>query len=129
MESKQASQVTWGLIVVTVGLILLAGQTDTGWQVNFGRLWPVVFFLIGVGKFLRQDVRTGVWFFCLGGIFLLHTYRVMTLNDSWPLFIVMAGLSMLFRDRKAEDWKVEKKVTFGVGPRPDSPTEGPRHDG
>jgi hypothetical protein len=42
---------------------------------------------------------------------------------------VMAGLSMLFRDRKAEDWKVEKKVTFGVGPRPDSTTEGPRHDG
>ena len=95
MESKQASQVTWGLVVIAVGLVLLAGQTETGWRLNFGRLWPVVFFLIGVGKFLAGNVRSGVWFFCLGGIFVMHTFRIMTLNNSWPLFIVLGGISML----------------------------------
>jgi hypothetical protein len=28
-------------------------------------------------------------------IFLLHTYGVLTLRDSWPLFIVATGASML----------------------------------
>ena len=109
MESRQASQVTGGLIVVAVGLILLAGQTETGWRINFGRLWPIVFFLIGVGKFVGRNARAGVWFFCLGGIFLLHTYRILTLNDSWPLFIVMAGVSMLFPQMDRDGRKMGAK--------------------
>jgi hypothetical protein len=43
----------------------------------------------------------GYWLLFLGGVFLLHTYRVLTLEQSWPLFIVMAGLSVIFgQDRQ-----------------------------
>ena len=31
MDSKQASQVTTGLVVVAIGLMLLAGQLDADW--------------------------------------------------------------------------------------------------
>lgn len=101
MDSKQASQVTWGLVVVAIGLILLAGQVESGWVINFGRLWPLIFVILGVGKLLGRDARGSVWFLFLGGIFLLHTYRVMPLSRSWPLFIVLAGISMLFPKREA----------------------------
>lgn len=92
---------TWGLVVVSLGLIMLAGQLDWGWSV--GRLWPVIFLVIGASKFLtpdRESWGSGVWFLFLGGIFLLHSFRIFTLNHSWPLFIVMAGLSMIFRPER-----------------------------
>ena len=98
MECKQASQITWGLVVVFIGLVMLAGQLDLGW--NFGRLWPVIFLVIGGSKFLTSDAESrgsGLWFLFLGGLFLLHTFKVFTLSHSWPLFIVVAGLSMIFR--------------------------------
>ena len=96
MKSKQASHMTMGLVVVAVGLIMLAGQLDWDW--NFGRLWPVILIVIGVGKFLTRSedsLASGVTFLFLGGIFLMHTFRIFTLSHSWPLFIVMGGLSMI----------------------------------
>jgi len=96
VKSKQASHMTMGLVVVAVGLIMLAGQLDWDW--NFGRLWPVILIVIGVGKFLSSDedsVPSGITFLFLGGIFLMHTFRIFTLSHSWPLFIVMGGLSMI----------------------------------
>jgi len=93
---------TMGLVVVAIGLIMLAGQLD--WHLNIGRLWPVIFVLIGVGKFASsdEDARgSGVFFLFLGAIFLMHTFRIFTLNHSWPLFIVLGGVSMIFhRDRR-----------------------------
>jgi len=96
VESKQASHLTMGLVVVVIGLIMLAGQLD--WNLHFGRLWPLILIVIGVGKLLSRaedSVPSGVMFLFLGGIFLLHTFRIFTLSHSWPLFIVMAGLSMI----------------------------------
>jgi hypothetical protein len=101
MDSKQASQVTTGLVVVTIGLMMLAGQFDSDWAMDFGRMWPLIFVLIGVGRLLTSDGRgSGAWFLFLAGIFFMHTYRILSLSRSWPLFIVLAGLSMLFPKRR-----------------------------
>lgn len=99
MDSKQASQVTTGMIVLAIGLMLLASQLDVGWAWDFGRLWPVVFLVLGAGRFLSSDGEgrgSGAWFLFLGAIFLLHTFRVLPLGQSWPLFVVAAGVSMIF---------------------------------
>jgi len=96
VNSKQASHMTMGLVIVAIGLILLVGQLD--WHWNFGRLWPVILIVVGVGKFLsnaEDSLASGFTFLFLGGIFLMHTFRIFTLGDSWPLFIVMAGISMI----------------------------------
>jgi hypothetical protein len=96
VNSKQASHMTVGLVIVAVGLIMLAGQLDLDWK--FGRLWPVILIVVGVGKFLSRSedaIASGFMFLFLGGIFLMHTFRIFTLGDSWPLFIVMAGISMI----------------------------------
>jgi len=105
MDSKQASQITTALVVVAVGLILLAGQFDTGWALDFGRLWPLIFVVFAIGKFLTRDWRGVVIFGFLSFIFLMHTHRVLTLHHSWPLFIVMGGVCLMFpqqRRRRSE---------------------------
>ena len=104
MEPRQASQVTFGLIVVSVGLMFLAGQFDSRWAVDFGRLWPMIFVILGVSRVLtRGGLPTAIWFFFLAAIFLLHTHRVLTLRESWPLFIVAAGVGMMFPHKKDND--------------------------
>jgi hypothetical protein len=98
MNSKHASQVTSGLVVVLVGLVLLAGQMGTG--LNFSRLWPFILIVLGTGRFLsvyKNGRRcNGGFLLFLGGLFLLHTFQIWSLRSSWPLFIVAAGVSMMF---------------------------------
>jgi hypothetical protein len=115
---------TTGVLVIAIGVLLLAGQLDAGW--HFGRLWPVILIVIGLGRYLSigEDGRrgSGFWLLLLGGIFLLNNFRILMLHDSWPLFIVAAGVSIILgRDR--ERWR------RGRGPEVIDPLKGgPRHD-
>jgi hypothetical protein len=98
VDSKQVSQLTTGLLVVMVGLILLGGQFRVGF--DFGRLWPLFLIVIGVSYFMRVNEDgtrgNGTWFLFLGVLFLLNNYRILRISDSWPLFIVFTGLAIMF---------------------------------
>ena len=110
MDSKQASQVTTGLLIITVGLVLLGGQLNMG--LNVGKLWPMVFVVLGAGQFVSrpswEGVKNGLWFWFLAAIFLLNNYRIVGLGDTWPLFIVAAGLGVLFG--RKESGPADKRV-------------------
>ena len=102
MDQKQASQMTTGLVVILVGLVLLAGQLRIG--LDLSRLWPFILIVLGVGRFLAIDKDgrrgNGGWLLFLGGLFVLHTFDIWTIRQSWPLFVVAGGVAMMFkRDR------------------------------
>jgi hypothetical protein len=97
MDNKPAS-LSMGVLFIAIGVILLAQQLRVG-GLDFGRLWPLVLIVIGAGQ-LSAPVepgqgRRGFGLVVLGTIMLLHTTRVLRLGDSWPLFIVAFGISML----------------------------------
>lgn len=110
VTTQRRSDYTFGLILILLGLLMLGDQLTVGLapfgvSLNFGRMWPVMLLAIGAMRFVsaRSDGRTGggYWLLFLGGLFLLHTYDILRLDDSWPLFIVAGGLSLLFgRDRQ-----------------------------
>jgi hypothetical protein len=106
VDNRQASQLTTGVLVIAIGVLLLAGQLDAGW--HFGRLWPVILIVVGLGRYLStgEDGRrgSGFWFLLVGGIFLLNNYRVLMLHDSWPIFIIAAGVLMIV-GRKNDRWR------------------------
>lgn len=94
-----------GVVLVAVGLLFLASNFDSLPDVDFGRLWPLILVVIGVGKLVSpgEDGRWGgVSLILMAGIFLAHNYRVLRLHDSWPLFIVLVGLSILFHARNCK---------------------------
>lgn len=98
MDRKSAKHVIWGLMLIGLGVALLARQMHLSWAPDLWRLWPVVFYAIGAARLstLRASgTAEGIWFLFLGTIFFLHTYEGLRLRDSWPLFIVAAGVSML----------------------------------
>lgn len=99
MRKDESSRLTFGLIFILIGLVLLAREFHVSWFSNIGRLWPVVFFLMAAGQLANTERRLqlarATWFIFLGSILLAHTYRVASLRDTWPLFIVAAGVSLL----------------------------------
>jgi hypothetical protein len=89
---------TTGLVLIAIGLVFLAGNLDLGIRLDIGRLWPLILIGIGGSKLLfpGDGVRaSGLPLLLIGSIFLAHNYRVISLRQSWPLFIVAAGLSVL----------------------------------
>lgn len=107
MAATRGSQIAPGLVLITVGLVLLAAKQHLIAPGYLGRLWPVVLLVLGVGRFLAKSDDGkhlgGLTTILLGIIFLLHTFRVFTIDRSWPLFIVVGGVSLMvssvYRDR------------------------------
>ncbi len=99
MDRKQASQVTTGLMLIALGLMFLAERLFILPAVDLHRLWPALLIVFGLSRALapaRAGNRGGgAWLIFVGTMFLLHTYRVLRLDESWPLFIVAAGVSIL----------------------------------
>lgn len=99
MDRHSRSQVLSGVLLIVLGLVFLGDRLDVLPALDMGRLWPLILIVLGVGHlvFPREDGRrSGGWFVFVGVLFLLHNYRVLTLHQSWPLFIVAGGLSILF---------------------------------
>lgn len=99
MDRNQVSQVTAGVLLIGLGLVFLGQRLDVISGLDGARLWPLILILIGAGKFFGSrregQPRSGAWLMFLGALFLAHTFRIMTLDRSWPLFIVAGGVSIL----------------------------------
>jgi Domain of unknown function (DUF5668) len=93
-------QIIWGLTLVTIGAAFLAQRMEWIRLDNPFRLWPAVFIAMGLGSLLSggQGSLLGAFsFFWMGTIFFLHNFDVVGLQDSWPLFIVLAGITTTWK--------------------------------
>ncbi len=95
MDPKHVKHAMFGVLLIGLGGALLAAQMGWSWAPELRRLWPLVFLFIAAGHLsgsrgILQPMP--IYFVCLTAIFLLHTHRVFVLRDSWPLFIVAAGI-------------------------------------
>ena len=100
----------WGMVLIAIGLIFLASNLGRMPEVHVGQMWPWILVVVGVAQLFTKDkdgLLGGLTLILTGGIFLAHNYWIVRLNDSWPLFIVVAGLSVMFgsRYRKVEGRK------------------------
>lgn len=102
MDRKQRGQMTTGIMLVTIGVLFLLDESRSGlW---FRHLWPVILIVLGASKLLFADGDPargrgrsgGAWLLFVGALFLLHNYQVMRIQQSWPLFIVAGGISIMF---------------------------------
>jgi hypothetical protein len=93
-----------GVVLVVIGAAFLADRlgyfvVEDIWR-DLWRYWPVLLIAMGLGKALDEGAsrrRSGVWLMMIGGIFLMDTFDVLELHDSWPLFIVAAGIMTVWR--------------------------------
>jgi hypothetical protein len=110
VDRKQRSQAMTGILMITVGLIFLAERLDLAAGLDMSRLWPLFPIVFGIGRVITADDEdrrrhgrfSGLWFVFVGAVFLLHNYGVMPIAQSWPLFIVAGGVSILLGRRAAD---------------------------
>jgi hypothetical protein len=93
--SGRTAQVVTGLVLIAIGFMFLADRMM--FAHTFSRYWPVLLILWGLGHAVERRGRGGIWLIGIGVIMLLHTTDVFRLDESWPLFIVIAGLSAIWR--------------------------------
>ena len=93
-------RVTIGLVIVALGIALLldrAGVIDAFGRSNF---WPFVIICIGLVKLANRPEngrREGGWWVFIGVWLLLNELRVLRFGDSWPLFLVAIGVSIVWK--------------------------------
>lgn len=94
-----------GAFILVIGVLALADNLNFFNARDIIRFWPTVFIVVGALKLSNTRTRSGTMIG--GGLILLGI--AMTLNymgmisfrlrDWWPLFIIMAGLAMIFKDK------------------------------
>jgi cell wall-active antibiotic response 4TMS protein YvqF len=135
-EAKRSSQALTGVILIVLGLIFLVDRMgwQWGWYLSFGRLWPLLLIVAGIGTALtdrdtgtvlsrdaagqpqtgappksRRRYGDGFFLMLVGVLMLLHVNHVLYMSQSWPLFVVAGGLSMIFgrsrRGRRRSRWE------------------------
>jgi hypothetical protein len=96
-------QVLWGLLLVGLGVAFLLDQMNIVDITDFWRYAPLLLVVAGInqtigypsaGEFSKGlwNVLIGLWLFAvLQGLFGL------TFANSWPLFIIISGITMAIR--------------------------------
>lgn len=113
--SGERNGIGTGLLLITIGAIFFLDRQGYG---GMRSLWPLILIVMGlttmlfprdrsvrpgvivVGRRGRRDCRqhrfSGIWLIVVGVIFLLHVNGILSIHQSWPLFIVAAGLGIVF---------------------------------
>lgn len=104
-SSNPQQRLIIGAFILIIGVLALADNLNFFSAHDIIRFWPTVFIVVGALKLSNTRTRSGTMIG--GGLVLLGI--AMTLNylgmisfrirDWWPLFIIMAGLAMIFKDK------------------------------
>jgi hypothetical protein len=100
MKDERDAQIIAGIVVLAVGLVLLVQQLAPSHHLDIGRFWPIALIVIGARKMIetwRKAGRVaggGVSLIAVGAILLLLTQGIMTIAQSWPLFIIGQGIGL-----------------------------------
>jgi len=138
---RRSPNIIGGLLLIVLGVIFLADRQgwQLGWHLSFSRLWPLLLVAIGIGRImgghddavdaavivnqrrgrgrLHRVGRGGAWLIFLGVLFLLHTNHVLSLDHSWPLFIVWGGVMILLGRRPIAEHRKTDDVSTGGSPQ------------
>jgi hypothetical protein len=96
-------QVLWGLMLVGLGVVFLLDQMDI---VAIRELWhyaPLLLVVIGINQTIgypnAREFSSGLWTVFIG-LWLFAVFEGLwglTFGNSWPLFIIITGVTMAIR--------------------------------
>ena len=113
-------QLTAGIVVVVVGVLLLLDRFDVALFRDLFELWPLIVVGVGViqliGADRREKQRSAFVVIFIGLWLLLTSLRLFGLGwgDSWPLAIVAVGLASVIRPDRRGD-VLSGLLTIGTG--------------
>lgn len=88
-----------GVLLAALGVGMLIDRTDLVDMPGVNRLWPVVLIAVGVTHFIgpEADMRHGAGLIATGFWLLLVTLTRLEFRDTWPMLMVIFGLTTIWR--------------------------------
>lgn len=92
-----------GLIIVSVGVVLLLGQMHIIDVRMIWRFWPAIFCIVGISNIFGADQPVqrlwGGFLVVFGGVLIAHQmgYLHYGIGQLWPLFLIGAGLLLIWQ--------------------------------
>jgi hypothetical protein len=94
-------QVVWGLLLITVGAVVLLHQLSYLDAGAFWHYWPLLLVVVGlnqlIGSLRPQEFGSGLWTIFIG-LWLFACFEHLfglTFRNSWPLLIFAVGVKMV----------------------------------
>lgn len=85
VSKERADQIAGGVFLVGLGL-LFTGVMD---------FWPGILFVLGASSLARGMAEGRAWYTVSGGLWLIGLGLIFLLGFSWPLLLIIIGVSML----------------------------------
>lgn len=110
-----------GIVIVSVGVVLLLAQLGFLNIHLIWRFWPLILVVVGIAKLVEATaVSQRIWggmLSVIGVLLLAHYFGHFRygIDQIWPLFIVGAGLSMLFQSYWPKTTAGDGNLTPGTG--------------
>jgi Domain of unknown function (DUF5668) len=100
---RNNSGLVLGAAIMVFGITLLLDELGVIDGPGYAVFWPLVVIAIGVGKLSQRGAdgrHHGGWWVFFGSWMLLSQLHVLWLRDSWPLFLVALGISMVWKEMR-----------------------------
>lgn len=108
-----------GLVLLAAGALLLL-ENLAGWQVPWGRWWPVILIVVGISKLVQRNASrwVGAVITAVGVLFLLDTldiwgFRIGNIWRFWPVILLIVGVKILLGGRRARSRRSSRKRSTG----------------
>ena len=94
-------QIMWGLVLIAVGVIFLLDRADLLDASTIWHYWPLLLVVAGINQTIgypsAREFKSGLWTIFVGlWLFAAHEQLFgLTYANSWPLFLLMAGLQLV----------------------------------
>ena len=127
-----SGRILFGAAIMVIGLIFLMDRLHVMGTELIATYWPLSLVAYGLTRIIlpaRPGAEVGgLWIALFGGLLLLDRLEIAPMGESWPVFLIVAGLMVVFR---ALGWlpsdRLHGEVSRNAGTRlaDDAPTLGP----
>ena len=101
-----------GGLIVTIGVLALVDKFNLFDIGHLFQFWPTIFILVGLLKIAkakrRDSVVLGAGLVSLGVVVILKDHGILQFNwgDMWPVILIFAGLSIVFKGSSSHQGKM-----------------------
>jgi predicted membrane protein len=118
-------QFVLGILVIIVGVLFTLDNLDLIEARDLFRYWPALLIIYGVAKIVQSEHTPGrawgVVVLVIGVLFMLEKLHILDFRvwDLWPVFLILLGMSMMWRSLDQQKRTAEVKTSGAAEPRPE----------